>query len=161
MAADKDNTLILGLAAMALAYFAILKPITDKLGLTESEKDRRDAEAGIEAQKNEGWNPSFYKLKPPYAHRLYTPAAAKAQAGIIYNAWGKVNDDEQAIYAVFRRLISRAQLSQVVDAYATYYHQDLLTRIKNPWYILDDGFDTDELKEIYTIVNKLPKYFKA
>lgn len=162
MALNKnESTLLLGGAVLAILYWGLIRPVTNKLGLTQSDKDRREAEMVGEAGKNHGWNPNFWKQPAPFAHFTLTEKFAQELAKKIYNAWGKFNDDEQAIFAVFRSLRSQAQLSQLAYYYSKNYNQDLLTRLKAPWYYKDDGLDDLEFKVIAEIVVKLPTYIKA
>lgn len=162
MALNKnESTLLLGGAVLAILYWGLIRPITNKLGLTQSEKDRREAEMVNEANKNPGWNPNFWKQPAPISHTIFTEKYVQDLAQKIYNAWGKFNDDEQAIFAVFRSLRSQAQLSQLCYYYSKKYNQDLLTRLKAPWYYANDGLDDIEFKVIAEIVLKLPTYLKV
>ncbi len=47
-------------------------------------------------------------------------ALAKEQAAKIYSAWGWFNDDEGAIYSVFREAKDKVQISQIAKAYQVY-----------------------------------------
>jgi hypothetical protein len=160
MAIEKnETTLILGIAVIAVAYFGLIKPVTNKLGLTQSQKDKAEAAAVENAENIVGWDPNFYKSLPNNRFPkvvLMKDAIATARAKQIKKAWGALNDDEQAIYAVFRLLRSQAQLSQLVHKYNLLYKQDLLKRLQTPWYYLEDGLDESEFVIIANMVNKLP-----
>ncbi len=104
MAVSKnDSTLILGLVGLGVVYFGLVKPVTNKLGLTTSDKQRREEEQKEQASANPGWDPKFYLT----TKATRTDAEMITLAKKIYKAWGAVNDDEQAIYAAFRQLGSR------------------------------------------------------
>lgn len=156
MAEKNHDNLIIGGAVLAVLYFGIIRPITNKLGLTQSEKDRAEAAMIAEANNNEGWNPAFYKTRFPYTIMLMTNATAEARAKQIYDAFGFFNDDEDKIYAVFRLLKSKAQLSQLCDAYSRLYKQDLLRRLQTPWHYAKDGLTAAEFAIIAGMVQKLP-----
>ena len=162
MAINKEEKgLVVALAVIGVAYFALLKPITDKLGLTKTDKEKAEAELKEQASSNPGWNPKYNitaRKKYPRATVLKEETAT-ALAKQIYNAWGKINDNEQAIFAAFRVLASQIQLSQLTAKYAALYKQDLLTRLKAPWYYLSDGLDEKEFTEIAKIVTALPENF--
>ena len=155
---NDEKNLIIGLGVLAIAYFGVIKPVTNKLGLTESDKARRVREAIEEANNNQGWDPRFYKTIKK-SQRILAATSAKHYASQIHAAWGSFDDDEQKIYAVFRALKSQAQLSQVVEMYGSLYKQDLLTRLKSPWSYFkggSDGLSDKEFSVIADMVQKLP-----
>jgi hypothetical protein len=158
MAKENHDQLIIAGVGLALLYFGLIKPITDKLGLTQSEKERALAEIAETASGSNGWNPNFYKDYTAKNRKwtILTSSAAQRIAKQLSAAWGTINDDEQAIYAAFRSLKNQLQLSQVSDTYSKTYKQDLLTRLKAPWYYLRDGLDANEFAEVAKIVNALP-----
>lgn len=159
---NTDYGWVLPVGLLVVAYFGIIKPLTEKLGLTKSPEDRereKDIDAAI---KKDGWNPNFYKsylTNPANAGKkvcLKTSASLDALAKQISDAWGTFNDDENAIYAALRQLRSHVQLSQLCERYALRYKTDLLTRLKNQWYKWDDGLEPQEFIEVAKIVNALP-----
>jgi hypothetical protein len=157
MASKDNNNLIIGLAVVGVAYFGLVKPLTDKLGLTQSDKDKALAALNEEAAKNPGWDPKFYKewqKKEPVL--LKTSAGVSLLAQQIYNALGTFSDNDQAIYAAFKFLKSKVQLSQLVAKYSELYKEDLLTRLRAPWYYIKDGLTDLQNSEISKIVNALP-----
>ncbi len=158
MAKENHDQLIIAAGGLALLYFGLIKPITNKLGLTLSEKERALAMIAETASGSNGWNPNFYKEYTAKNKKwtILTTGGAQKIANQIYKAWGLINDDEQSIYAAFRALKNQLQLSQVSDTYSKIYKQDLLTRLKAPWYYLRDGLDVNEFAEVAKIVNALP-----
>lgn len=160
MALSKEETnLLLGAGVLAAAYFGIVRPITNKLGLTQSQKDKAVEQIAEAASANQGWNPTFYRTyidSHNTTSLIKTSASITAMAKQIYNAWGLVNDDVQKIYAVFRQLNSQVDLSWLCYTYNNLYKEDLLTRLKAPWYYLHDGLTDSEFAEVSKIVNALP-----
>lgn len=155
---SEEKNLLLGAGLLAIIYFGILRPITNKLGLTQAAKDKILSQVSQLASGSNGWNPNFYKdYTSKYSKwTLLTSVSASALAKKIYDAWGFFNDDESAIYAAFRSLRSQLMLSQVCDKYTQLYNRDLLTDLKAPWYYLHDGLDDKEFAEVAKIVNALP-----
>ncbi|MEO5889737.1 MAG: hypothetical protein ABIQ31_05755 [Ferruginibacter sp.] len=155
----EEKQLLLGAGLLAILYYGIIRPVTDKIGLTQTQKEKElDAAAEI-AGNNPGWDPNFwiaYPKKHPGTYYIANASKLTAWANQIYKAWGLVNDDEQAIYSVFRLVRSQIELSALCAKYNELYKQDLLLRLRCPWYYLKDGLDISEFQEISKIVNKLP-----
>jgi hypothetical protein len=142
--------LLLKVGIVVGAYFVIVKPITNKLGLTKSAEDRANDAQNEKAVQSNGWTPNFYKeYNKTNKVCLKNAESITAMARRIYNAWGNFNDDEEAIFAVFRDLRSLVQLSQLCEQYKIKYNTDLLTRLKT-------GLSDSEFSEVSRIVNKLP-----
>lgn len=157
---NEDHTkLILGMGALAIAYFGIIKPITDKLSLTKSAGQRATEELNQLAETSPGWNPGLYKeYRSATPYRILTDATAKAQAKKIHKAWSVwFENDKQAIYTAFRFFKCQLWLSQVVDQYAALYNADLLTRLRMPSVAFGDrGLDDKSFSAIANMVVKLP-----
>lgn len=75
---------------------------------------------------------------------------AKNYAEKIHKSWG-VNDDEEAVYQVFREIKDMYALSQLASAYEAKYKIGLLNELKS-------RMSTDELDIIYKILNNLKSY---
>jgi hypothetical protein len=162
---QKDNSWILPVGVLALAYFGVLKPITDWLGLTQG-KDKQKQKAEIEtAEGADGWSPGYYRevMNQNIGKEFCLKRSADLDrlADQIYNAWGPFNDDEQAIFAAIREIKSQVQLSQLVERYSAKYHSDLLTRLKAAWYNWEDGLEPDDFVEIAKMVNDMPVNVKC
>lgn len=154
-----NDTILLGGAALAIVYFGIIRPITNKLGLTQSEKDKIEENRIEEANNNQGWNPNFWQTVPNNRYPKVTrfkDSYAEQYAKDIYNAFGFFNDDEDKIYTVFRAMRSQVHLSQVVYYFNKNYKMDLLRRLQTPWYYMKDGLDPKEFAIVASMVNKLP-----
>ena len=154
-----ETTLILGGIGLAIAYFGIVRPVTNKLNLTQSQKAKAEAEIITIANNNNGWSPNFYSTymktnKGPFV--IKNAASVTLLAKQINNAFGLINDDVNAIYAAFRLLNSQVDLSWLCAKYNELYQQDLLARLKAPWYYLKDGLTEAEFNVVANIVNKLP-----
>jgi len=73
---------------------------------------------------------------------------AKELATKIKDAWSWFNDDEEAIYTVFRSLKDKVQVSQVSAAYKGNLKSDLTSKLDKE----------DELSVVLEIIQKLPNY---
>lgn len=84
-------------------------------------------------------------------------SAATTAAKQIHKAWGAWytgGDDEDAVYAVFRNLKDKVQVSQVAKAYSATYSKNLIDTIK-------ERLSEDEIKVILSIIGKIPNYRTA
>lgn len=81
-------------------------------------------------------------------------ADAVRMAERIKNAWGTFNDDEEAVYQVFRELKDKVQVSQLAGVYHQVYGVSLIEELKNK---LDDS----EIKIVVDIIKVKAAYRKA
>lgn len=148
----RNATPILLLAGGAIAYFKIIKPIIDKISdpFGKSEQHKDDVKE-IEQLKNENYFDPQYKddLKRNNVILSLTPYGQKTYGQIIYNAKGFFNDDESAVYGVFRALKSKTQISYLSEWFFYTYKQDLKA-------YLQSFLNENEFGNVATICNKLP-----
>jgi acyl-CoA-binding protein len=91
------------------------------------------------------------KAKFPKAQQLSSPEII-ALVDRIYNAKGYFNDDEQAIYGVFRAMKTQSQISALAKRFNQLKAQDLYSYLKN--YL-----NEEELLTVKKIIDQKPKYF--
>lgn len=70
-----------------------------------------------------------------------------------FRPWYLGGDLEEHVYAVFRNLKDKVQVSQVAKAYQREYQMSLRDQLK-------DRFDKDEIEIVLRIIGGLPKYRK-
>jgi hypothetical protein len=70
-----------------------------------------------------------------------------------FKPWYRGGDSEESVYAVFRNLKDKVQVSQIAKAYLSMYRVSLSDQLK-------DRFDKDEIKTVLSIISRLPKYRK-
>lgn len=70
-----------------------------------------------------------------------------------FRPWYRGGDLEDNVYAVFRNLKDKVQVSQVAKAYQRDYRVSLRDQLEN-------RFDKDEIKIVLGIMERLPKYRK-
>jgi len=151
---DKQTGLIL--AGGALLYLGVLNPLLKFLGLKDNEDEKAVENVITNGGSDNPFNPSFYKAAPAGA-KLITVASAKQLAAIIYNAFGAFNDDEDAVFGVFRALGYQSQVSFLADIFQQTYKVDLLK------YLLggnwpQDRLSAEDVNQIIQIVRSKPKY---
>lgn len=70
-----------------------------------------------------------------------------------FRSWYQGGDLEENVYAVFRNLKDKVQVSQVTKAYQSEHKLNLRDQLK-------DRFDKDEIKMVLGIISRLPTYRK-
>lgn len=130
------------------AYLLVLRPILVSVGVIDSAKDKKrdQVESQYGTALNSAFNPQWYKTVPGAV--LITRAKAEQLAEIIYDAMGWINDDEDAIYAVFRQLKAKTQVSWMADVFFQKYNADL-------YQYLRGRMSDSEMDIIHGIVNNL------
>jgi len=135
---------------IAFAGYKILQ----KLGLLPTAVEIREKRS---VQTSEGAtqsaNPFSINMRLPSGAWLLKAKDAAKLADSIYRAHSWYNDNEEAIYGVFRKLQTQSQVSSLSKAFQAKYKEDLYYWLKN---ILSAG----ELATVLKIVNAKPK-FKA
>ena len=120
--------------------FAIYK-IGGKLGLWKTAEDT----AADAAEKATYWD--YTKTIP--GSRLLTYNDGLKLSKILDNAKHWYNDDEEAIYNVFRLLKSKSQVTSLSYWFQRTYNQDL-------YYWLKDTLSADELAKVILIIDTKP-----
>lgn len=138
--------------------FDVFKRIMEGLSLWDSQ-DTKDLDQ-LATDPNSWWNPNYWQtVKPAGASYSYaiTLSTAVAWAREIYNAIGPINDNEDAVFAVFKRCRTRANASYIAYAFQQTYGEDLLKWLRGGSWPQDRLSDAD-VNEITKYINKLPKY---
>ena len=88
----------------------------------------------------------------PAGALLLTQNGAAAYVDDLWNATSWYNDDEQAIYGVFRAMKTQSQISALAKRFNQLKAQDLYSYLKN--YL-----NEEELLTVKKIIDQKPKYF--
>ncbi len=145
---DVIGKVAIGATVVGAAYFLVLKPVLQKVGLMDTKEDKTRStqstqfSTGIESP----FSPQYYKNK--VGAKLITKAEAQRLAKIIYEADGYFNDNEGAVYSALRQLQYRTQLSWLADVFAQQYQKDLYTYLRS---FMDDS----EMDVVHGIANNL------
>ncbi len=134
-------------------YFAVGNDLLKAFGVKKSADDKKnDENLNIQEKKYNFWG-GIANMKIAVGSKktitLLTAKDAQILAKRIYDAFGNFNDDEEALYAVFRGLRFQSQVSSLVDAYQSLYKKDLLTTLKA-------NLSDSELGELLNIVSNKP-----
>lgn len=158
MRIDKDTLKITGITAATLLAASLLltwkRKQQDKLAsrlLEELQKETNPGSAGLSA--SEAFDIHYKdKVQKDIGGKIIvlTQEAAKRYAKEIQDAWGIINDDENKIYAVLRKLKDKVQVSQVSRAYS-----DLDGNLIDVFY---DRLSSSEIRKVLEIVKSKPAY---
>ena len=156
MATKKESfdpkLLITGVLAFGIIWFG--RKIAMKTGLIQSQQAQQQQQLLANLEASDFWDLALFKSKVPRNtnYKAVTAAAAYNLAEKIYDATGYFNDDEEAIYSVFRSLTTQSQVPFVADAFRKKYNKDL-------YFFLKDTLNEDELTNIANIINAKPVYW--
>lgn len=156
----EEQNLYVRIGVLVGAYFLILKPILEKLGLSKSAEEQqlfKEVETAGTSIKSP-FSPRYWQeAKPPKT--IITNAVLNKLVNDLYNAQNSfTGDDEAAIYNVFRQLKYKTQVSYLADAFQKKYKFDLLESLKNGhpnninWRA---GLNNEELQTVFNIVKNL------
>ncbi|GAA0892647.1 hypothetical protein GCM10009122_23260 [Fulvivirga kasyanovii] len=161
MKINRETLKITGATAATLLVVALLyswkRKRQDRLAarfMEELNKQLTPATAGLSASAAFDLDYKDKALKKAGSKILVLKEeAAKQYADEIHNSWGWINDEENRIYAVFRKLKDKVQVSQVSVAYNRYHKENLI----DTFY---DRMNDNEIRKILDIVNSKPDYRK-
>lgn len=154
----KDYRPLLYIGGAFAAYVFVLKPLLETLGLkdTAEEKaaDRLKSETENASASQDYWRPGYFQQgQGKYTVALLTQSRTDALIKKLWDAKGAFNDDEEAIYAVFRELKAKTQVSWLAYNFNRQKSKDLYT------WLRDSVLNKEELNTVLTITNKLPTGF--
>ena len=146
------SSYILPVGVVLLVY-----SVAQKFGLVPSQESKATEAAAQSLKSFKAFNPNFIKNTvnkagtpgQQFTVKKLTPARALAVAQQLKKAKGLFNDNEDAIYSVFRTLEYQSQVSQVAAEFLKLTKLELLT-------YLESFLNQKELAAIADIVNLLP-----
>jgi len=148
----------IGLGIYALWKYGI-SPTLETLQLKDTKEEQASEKAQQQAEQapvnKDYWSPNFYKQSyktwpvPGKAMTLLTLASGQSYAIAIWDAFGVFNDNENNVYAIFRAIKYKSQISFVADLFYKKYQRDL-------YQFLKDKLSSAELGTVLTITNKKP-----
>jgi hypothetical protein len=144
------NTLIK--AGISLAGLFIVYRLLQKTGLLPSAESTQAAQNLQQLESASVWDYNKFLGTLPAGALLLTQNGAAAYVDDLWNATGYFNDDEQAIYGVFRAMKTQSQISALAKRFNQLKAQDLYSYLKN--YL-----NEEELLTVKKIIDQKPKYF--
>lgn len=147
MSIDKTlqtKLIIFGIATIVIIY--ILKVIFKRVGLIKSDETLKKEAKVIELANSDYFNPNYHEGKN---FKKLSDTEIKQAVLRLRRAMRGIGTGESQIYAVFKTLDSKLQISQLSKGFYNEYKKDLLTEIQ------------DELREkeqaiLMDIITELP-----
>lgn len=144
------NTLIK--AGISLAGLFIVYRLLQKTGLLPSAASTQAEQNLQQLESATVWDYNKFLSTLPAGALLLTQNGAAAYVDDLWNATSWFNDDEQAIYGVFRAMKTQSQISALAKRFNQLKAQDLYSYLKN--YL-----NEEELLTVKKIIDQKPKYF--
>ena len=139
-------------AGVSLAGLFIVYKLLQKTGLLPSAESTQAAQNLEALESSNYWNYNDFLQKAPGGHALLTQSGAAAYVDTLWDATSWYNDDEEAIYGVFRAMRTQSQIAALSKRFNELKGQDLYSYLKN--YL-----NEEELLTVKKIIDQKPKYF--
>jgi hypothetical protein len=151
----KNNSVdpnILIKAGISLAGLFIVYKILQKVGVFPSKESNESKQNLLQLENATVWDYNKFLSNLPAGAKLLTQNGAEAYVDDLWNATGYFNDDEEAIFGVFRAMKTQSQISNLAKRFNQLKAQDLYSYLKN--YL-----NEEELLTVKKIIDQKPKYF--
>jgi len=124
---------VVGVAVLAVAYFGIIKPILNAVGLTSSKEDRQTGNIQEDLTEEAVLSPLLYNQNKNKV--TITSAKANTSAVNIYEAkwggsWGLSDKEEMAVGAI-TSAGSLVNVSYIASVFQNLYKKDLYTYLES------------------------------
>jgi hypothetical protein len=124
---------VVGVAVLAVAYFGIIKPILNAVGLTSSKEDRQTGNIQEDLSEEAVLSPLLYNQNKNKV--TITSAKANTSAVNIYEAkwggtWGLSDKEEMAVGAI-TSAGSLVNVSYIASVFQNLYKKDLYTYLES------------------------------
>lgn len=168
---EKDNEILIKYVVLfGGAYFLIIKPILQKLGISktaiEEQTEKNIIKQDLSSNKENPFSGSVYLKTFPKGKKYIslTQASAKNLVKKLRESFTNFGDNEQQVIGIFKQLRTKAQVAVLADVFFKTYNLDLWTFLKTGTPNSDlisefyTGLNDTDLNIILNIVDKLPKY---
>ena len=144
---------VVGVAVLAVAYFGIIKPILNAVGLTSSKEDRETGNIQEDLTEEAILSPLLYNQNKNKV--TITSSKANTSAVNIYEAkwggsWGLSDKEEMAVGAI-TSAGSLVNVSYIASVFQNLYKKDLYT-------YLDSFLENDNWRSINDYLKKTKRF---
>lgn len=120
---------VIGLTVIGIAYFGILKPITNALGLTNDAEDREADRAIDKLSTQQVFSPLTYEQNK--GRVTISNQKANQIASKIWNGKGYMIDNEDQAVGAIKSALTLCNISYVAYIFERNYHRDLHDFLKS------------------------------
>ena len=139
-------------AGVSIAGLFIVYKLLQKTGLLPSAESTQTAQNLQQLESASVWDYNKFLSTLPAGAKLLTQSGAAAYVEDLWDATGTFNDDEEAIYGVFRAMKTQSQISALAKRFNQLKSKDLYGYLK-------DYLNEEELLNVKKIIDQKPKYF--
>jgi len=144
------NVIIKGVVTLAGLY--LVYKVLQKVGVVPTAAANQAQQNLQQLEAANYWDYNNFLATAPPGHALLTQAGAAAYVNDLWDATGTFNDDEEAIYGVFRAMKTQSQVAALSKRFNQLKSKDL-------YGYLNDYLNEAELLKVKAIIDQKPKYF--
>jgi hypothetical protein len=137
---------------VTLAGLFIVYKLAQKIGIFPSAEEKAETQNLQALESATVWDYNKFLSSLPGGALLLTQAGAAAYVDDLWNATGTFNDDEEAIYGVFRAMKTQSQIAALAKRFNQIKNKDLYSYLR-------DYLNDTELLKVKGIIDQKPKYF--
>ena len=148
-----------------LVYYYGVKPLLESIGVKKSATDKKIDDYDNAPLNRDFWRADFYKQIAPKGFDLVIlkgqsfidQMAKDIHKHLLYDYWPISASNRTKVFAEFKKLTTKAQISQLVAAYSRIYQKDLFYQLKQ--YLSDESlqsYTSNGFAELLPIIEKLP-----
>jgi len=138
-------------AGVAIAGLLIARKILQSIGVIQTSSDRQQQQNLQQLESANYWNYNDFLKNVPAGALLLTQGGATAYINDLWDATGTFNDDEEAIYGVFRAMKTKSQVAALAKRFNQLKSKDL-------YGYLNDYLSDSELLKVKAIIDQKPTY---
>tara|TARA_R110000851_G_scaffold269144_2_gene421802 strand:- start:609 stop:1097 length:489 start_codon:yes stop_codon:yes gene_type:complete len=147
--ADTKKTIVYGVVvvvALTIVYFGIVRPLTNKIGLTKDKEGRQGGRAEERLSRKQVMSPTLYKTNRDL--KSITSGRASELANKIWEGKGYIYDNEDMGVGGITGAGTKVNISYIGDTFQRVYGRDLHTYLVS--YLEDEDWSTidDYIKKI-------------
>ena len=143
---------VVGITAITLLYFGIIRPITNKFGLTSTKEEREGKRAEDKLSRRQVFSPDLYKKNKDKVS--IGSGRANSLANDIYSGKSKYyNDNEGKAVGGIKSAGTKVNISYIAEVFQRNYNVDLHDFLSSNSYL-----ETEHWNQIDDYISKINKW---
>lgn len=140
---------VVGLAVVGLAYFGIIKPILNKVGVTRDKEERQGDRAEGKLSRKQVLSPQLYRDNKDKV--TINSATASRYARNVYDGKGYIYDDETMAVGSITGSGSKVNISFIADRFQNQYGKSMEE-------YMSSYLESENWKTIDNYIDKIKKF---